>query len=130
MSSQNNKKIAFLIGSGFSSPAGLPSTGDITNHVLSGKGLMRHTDGNFYFGEPVYSHMGLPDEYVPRVADFLKILKNEIDDYYKKLPVKFPNYEDIHYIAKQIFDSELGEYDNPAIQLLIDKIIKNNPFDF
>ncbi len=115
-------RVTFLLGSGASIPAGMPSTRCITERVLSGEDVMRHTDGNYYFGAPLYSHFGIPDEYVPRVLTFLKRLKVEIDLYYSRSE-RFTNYEDLYYVASQIRDSESGDYDNPAVQPLIDKIL-------
>ena len=54
---------------------------------------------------------------------FLKRLTNEIEDYYGKHKFKVNiNYEDLYYMTRQIYDSQAGEYDNPAIQPLVDKI--------
>jgi hypothetical protein len=122
MSSSKGIRIAFLLGSGISIPAGLPSTSEITKRVLSGERVMRHSDGNYYFGDPLYAHVGLSDEYVPRVLMFLARLKPEIDMYYFDHVWRSTNYEDLYYVASQIHDSELAEYDNPAVQPLIDKI--------
>ena len=74
---------AFLFGSGVSIPSGMPSVSAITERVLSGTGVMRHSNGNFYFGEPLYAHVGLQDEYVPRVVSFLNRLKIEVESYYQ-----------------------------------------------
>jgi hypothetical protein len=84
---------------------------------------MRHSNGNFYFGQPLYTHAGISDEYIPRVLSFLKRLYLEIEKYYGSDSERQVNYEDLYYMAAQIHDSELGEYDNPAVQPLIDKII-------
>ncbi len=37
------KRVSFLLGSGVSIPARMPSVNDITKRVLSGMGVMRHT---------------------------------------------------------------------------------------
>lgn len=118
------KKIAFLFGSGLSIPADMSSTRDITKNVLDGDNIMRHTDGNYYFGKPLYDHIGKADEYVPRVLLFLKRIKIEIDLYYWNFFNKETNYEDLYYVASQIYDSEMFNYDNPVVQPFIDKIIK------
>lgn len=83
---------------------------------------MRHTDGNYYFGKPLYAHAGIPDEYVPRVTVFLNRLKIEIDLYYLYQNSRLTDYEDLYYVAAQVRDCEVHEYDNPAVQPLIDKI--------
>jgi hypothetical protein len=123
MSSSTRLNIAFLFGSGISIPVGMPHLYEITERILSGKGIMRHTDGNYYFGDSLYAHVGVPDEYVPRVVTFLNRVKTEIDLYYVYQTARSTNYEDLYYVATQISDSESGEYDNPAVQPFIDKIL-------
>jgi len=120
-----SSKLVFLFGSGVSIPAGMPSTKDITDQVLSANNIMRHTDGNYYFGQPLYAHVGIPDEYVPRVKNFIEILMPEIGRYYNYNPERKTNYEDIYYVVSQIHDSELEELDNPVAQPFIDKIRAN-----
>jgi len=97
----------------------MPSIVQITQRVLSGKEVWRHPSGNYCFDQP-----GYPDVYatdVPRVLKFLHRLKREIDQYYERQPGRCTNYEDLYYVASQIHDSVLGEYDNPAVQPLIEK---------
>lgn len=117
------QRVTFLFGSGVSMPAGMPSVTQITKKVLSGNGIMRHTDGNYYFGPPLYAHAGFPDEYIPRIVTLLKRLSVEIEQYYISDPERVVNYEDLFYVAAQIYDSEMGEYDNPIVQAFIDKIL-------
>jgi hypothetical protein len=120
------QKVSFLFGSGISIPAGMPSVKEITEKVRSGTGVMRHTDAKYYFGEPLYAHAGLPDEWVPRVVEFLKRLSVEIELYYCSFDPERTanvNYEDLYYVAAQIYDSVFGEYDNPIVQPFIDKIL-------
>lgn len=128
-----HERIAFLLGAGISIPAELPSTRTITDIILSGDGIMRHTDRTYYFGTPLYDQ---PDQYVPKVTIFLNRLKIECDLYYLYQYSRYTTYEEIYYIASQIEDSERFEYDNPAVQPLIDKImpeilpiIRHRPFD-
>lgn len=123
MSSSTQTRIAFLLGSGISIPAGMPSTRAITQVILSGEGIMHHTDGNYYFDKPLYAHEGIPDEYVLRVVIFLNRLKIEIDLYYLYETGHFTNYEDLYCVASQIQDSELKEYDNPIVQPFINKVL-------
>ncbi|MBI5841469.1 MAG: hypothetical protein HZB19_15360 [Chloroflexi bacterium] len=115
-----SEKIVFLFGSGISIPAELPSTEDITQILLRGEGIVRATDGTYYLGDS-QSGYNLTDEYVPRVKAFLERIKLEIDAFYPEDSHE-TNYEDFYYMASQIRDCEDGEYDNPAIKPLIDKI--------
>jgi hypothetical protein len=121
--SPNEHKMSFLFGSGVSIPAGMPSVSEITEKIISGTGIMRRTNGNYYFGQPLYAHDGFPDEYIPRVVTFLKRLSVEIEQYYISDPDRMVNYEDLFYVASQIYDSEVGEYENPIVQAFIDKIL-------
>jgi len=77
-----SQKVSFLLGSGVSIPAKMPSVKEITERVLSGAGVRRHTAGNYDFGQPLYAHTGFPDEYVLRVVAFLKRPSVEIEQYY------------------------------------------------
>lgn len=113
------KKVIFLLGSGISIPAELPSTNDITQLVLSCKGVVRHTDGTYYLSNNESEYF-ITNEYISRIGPFLERIKKEIDAYYRNS--QKANYEDLYYLVSQIRDSEDGEYDNPAIKPLIDKI--------
>ena len=115
-----SKKTVFLFGSGISIPAELPSTDVLTQILLSGDGIVRHTDGTYYLSDDKSGYF-LTDEYIPRIVPFLNRIKAEIDAYYSKDSRK-TNYEDLYYVVSQIRDSELQEYDNPAIKPLIDKL--------
>ena len=54
----------------------------------------------------------------------MKRLSVEIEQYYSSIdPEREVNYEDLYYVAAQIYDSEFGEYDNPIVQPFIDKIL-------
>lgn len=84
---------------------------------------MRSSDDAYYIGSPLHAHMGWTDKYVPRVVSFLKRLKVYIDLYYLYQTQRFTNYEDLYYVASQIHDSEIGDFDNPAVQPFIDKVL-------
>ncbi len=114
-----NKKLVFLFGSGISIPAKFPKTAELTKKILSGDGVVRASDGIYYLSEDS-SGYPLTAEYIPRVKNFLLGVKREIDHYY--LNMRKTNYEDLYYLLKQILDSELGDYDNPALNSLIVKI--------
>lgn len=127
VSSNPKPRLAFLLGSGISIPAGLPGVDDITNEVLCGQGWIRKKDSNYYYDPPDQTEPtigGYPTgvEDVLRVQYFLRLLKPEIDCYYAVIPSRFANYEDLYYFCEQIHDAMMFEYDNPAIQPLLYKI--------
>ena len=64
------ERVSFLLGSGVSIPAGMPSVKDITERVLSGMEIYRHTDGKYYIGPPD----DIMEGYVERVVEFLSTL--------------------------------------------------------
>ena len=66
------QKVSFLFGSGISIPAGMPCVKQMTDKVLSGTGVSRHSDETYYFGPPLYAHKGLPDEHVPENCRILE----------------------------------------------------------
>jgi hypothetical protein len=121
------EKVSFLLGSGVSIPARMPSVNDITEKILSGTGMMRHTSGSYCIREPD----GVMKGYVERVVEFLKRIYPETKNYYRSRPYYTPdfqrmiNYEDLYYIALQIYDSEMGVQENPVVQAFIDKILSD-----
>jgi hypothetical protein len=122
-----SKKVSFLLGSGVSIPAGMPSITEITEKVLSGTYVKRHTDGKYY---PDMSYTVM-EGYVEKVVAFLTRLYVEIEQYYGSRPYynstykPSVNYEDLYYVALQIYDSEMGVYDNPVVRAFIDKILSD-----
>ncbi len=120
----NQSRLLFLLGSGISIPAGFPATVELTQRILSGEGVILASDEIFYLdndssGDP------LSKKNIPRIKSFLEVMKKEIDAYKKKFNPgnsQDANYEELYYLIKQIHDDELQEYDNPALNALIDKI--------
>lgn len=132
------KRLALLCGAGISIPVGMPKTQDITYLVLSENDIARHTDMSYYLddrgeeGEPSAIDRDSPR----RVRAFLDILKRECDrfyhcdktdeenaDSYETFGKHVTNYEDLYYLAEQIHDCDTHEFENPAIQPLIDKLL-------
>jgi len=101
-------------------PAGYPRTCEITKRVLSGKNVMHFTDDVFYFGKPLYEHMGIPDEVVPRVIDFIGLIDEKLRNYYGKEYMS--NYEDIYFVASQIWNDQSGNYDNVVVNSFVKEI--------
>jgi hypothetical protein len=94
----------------------MPRTEEITAAVLSGEGIVRCTDGVYRFGGPQSFVAGD----TPRVLCLLKVLSSEVGHYYGG--TRSANYEDYCYVVTQLCDSESGEFDNPAVQPMIDKL--------
>lgn len=116
----SNKTFTFLFGSGISIPAGMAPMSQITERILSGSEMMRHTDGFYYRRHP--SIHG-PDENVLRVTSFLKIIANEINRVYAKRR-RSTNYEDIFFAVSQLHDNEIDEYENPALVPFRDRVMR------
>ena len=112
--------VCFLLGSGISTPAGFPETEDITRFLFDCKHCYRHTAEEYVF-QPGQSQLKPYTELIPIIKKFLRFLSTEVSQYYKGK--KAPNYEDLFYVVSQIDDAQGKEYDNPAIQPLLDKIL-------
>lgn len=112
------KKTAFLFGSGISIPAKIPGTAEITKQILSGEGIIRHSDANYYFG----TKNGFYREYVERVTAFVSVIKSTVDAFYTYDKNKTITYEDIYYVISQIDDCESCEFENPVVKAYIDQI--------
>lgn len=118
-------RIAFLFGAGISIPAGMPRTKDITDKILSGKGIIRSTDGNYYFQE---DDIISSNPYTGKIIHYLSLLRDEATRYYNNdnnLSNALINYEDVCYLAVQIRDSITKEFDNPAVLAFREKIINS-----
>lgn len=111
----------------------MPSVETITNNVLCrGKEVVYNPDGGFYcFQDMVREDRHIPDfGYVRRIAEFLVRLEKEINAYYtfgyeEEILLRKINYEDLYFLASQIHDARMLEYDNPAIPALIENITRD-----
>ena len=112
--------VAFLLGAGASIPSGYPSTDELTENILSGKGFYRHTDSCYYQDDKIINYT--EDVYVSANVRVLNELKKLADDSLKYSRGTESNYEDLLYLLKQISDHYLGEIENPAIDLFIKQI--------
>src|SRR5665811_1142214 len=115
-------RAAFLLGAGVSLPAGMPSTSALTAKVLEGA-VSRGMESHYYLApaRPSSSGNGSLD-YIGLVMVLVHELKTEVDAFYWGYPARIANYEDIYYLAVQIADAMSGEYDNPALRLLVDRL--------
>ena len=106
--------VTLLLGSGVSLSAGMPSTQEITQLVVSGQGAWRHTDERYYLSDPLPGYLPHP-EHVPLILRFLSSLSKVAADYYRLASADQPSYEELFYLARQVADCETQEYDNPAV---------------
>lgn len=116
-----NTSIAVLLGAGASEAAGFPSIQDLTDLVVSGRGVTRHGDGCFYISggeEPKTAEVRLP-------LSMVKRLHEEAETYLSTYVDRKANYEDIYYLARQALDDELGETENPALRRFVDRLKAN-----
>lgn len=117
--------VSFLFGAGVSQAAGYPSTDDLTQKVLSGINAVRHTDETYYFRSIAEAQVAPVDNYVGLITQFLAEIKTHIESYFACFSGscgRSANYEDFCYVADQIYGSESGEWDNPAIKPLVEKL--------
>lgn len=119
--SQNKfMKISCLLGAGISIPAGLPTTKQLTDLILKGDGWYRHTDSQYYSGGQGRD----ADKRVSAIVEYLDLIQREITLFYQhyQKDQEHINYEVLYYVLTQIDDSLHGEFENPAIHPLIEKI--------
>ncbi len=111
-------KTAILLGAGSSVPAGFPSTRCLTDLVLSGNGVERHSSGSYKITSGVEALAGavrLPNRMVRR-------LHAEAERYFSARCDRPANYEDIFYLADQALAEVLGEMENPAIRAFVEEL--------
>jgi hypothetical protein len=112
-------QLTFLLGAGASIPSGMPGTAAITDRVLTGQDVWRHTDQRFYVGNAP-RFIQYPDD--PRLArELAEELATIAEGFFARVGIARPvTYEDIQYQARQIADSLMGEYENPALTAQIE----------
>jgi hypothetical protein len=115
-------QLVVLLASGASIPSGMPSVRTITERMLSGENVFRHTDKRFYLVERIEAHHDT--EPVQAAVGFLQDLKTIADRYYAVHDSAHEtNYEDLAYMARQIDDAISFEYENPALVPLIEQLV-------
>ena len=104
-------KITFLLGSGASIPAGMPSTSEITASILG------DIDGS-----PEHNPICFQDDSIANLTRIIRYLKHEIELHYQRMNIsKAVNYEDIYHLANQIMFSELNQYSNPLSKSFLER---------
>lgn len=131
------KKVCFLLGSGVSIPAELPSISEITQEILSGecfaweknRPLRLKTDaeklGPRVVGPPSYADSDNDrwNEHVRPILLLVSWLKVQAERRYAAWPGREVNYEDIAYLAGQLHDDLLDNYENPALIPFVNKAL-------
>jgi len=115
-------KTVFLLGSGISRPASLPSVDELTRQVLLPKEFFRGSDGVYRRIETVQQSPELIQMQMPemeRIEQLLRWLKGHAELRYAADAGRWVNYEDLAYLAAQIRDDSLDQYENPALGPLI-----------
>lgn len=112
-------KTSFLIGSGFSRPAGKPGVFDITDRIRSGEGVTRHTDGCYYLSAGL-EPKGSSQNYVESVVELINRIYPVIEKFFSG--TRNPNYEDLYFSISQLRDNAHREYENPAIEPFSDQV--------
>src|SRR6056297_3805805 len=100
------RRIGFILGSGVSIKAGYDSVQSLTETILRGENIYRHTNGKYYKGEKSC-------DYVNRITQFINFIFEKLNNFNTKFYIATnSNYEDIYYILRQIHDEIYGEQEN------------------
>jgi hypothetical protein len=112
--------ITFLLGSGISVAAEMPGVGLLTQQVLSGENVVRYAGTFGVVGD---------DSPIERISqndltlNFVRRLSNLDDDFYEHFGVSHEvSYEEIAYVAAQLDDCVMFDYENPALLPLIERL--------
>src|SRR5450830_1543769 len=98
------RTIVFLLGSGASLGANMPSVRTLTERILSGDGVIRHTDGCYYIFRP--RNYSEAHEAVERNVAFLGELKTIANHYFAvHWPGRQADYEDLADLCHEIDDA-------------------------
>ena len=114
--------IVLLFGSGISTPADYPCVGQITEGILSGMDSAEACQPSSAVG--VGSGTGeVGSAGAVDVLAFLRWLRTVVEARYCDWNQRVANYEDIYFVASQIHDDLLDEFDNPALRPMIQRAI-------
>jgi hypothetical protein len=120
-----DKNISFLFGAGFSIPFTNITTKKITDLILKGDKVLRHTNGQYYIKEDNnFSHHGIykREKYVKKILILINRIKEYIDEFYEREI----NYEDIYYVISQLYEDMSKNYDNPILYPFTEEISLND----
>jgi hypothetical protein len=116
-------RVIFLLGSGISVDADVPGVDVISEQVFNAAGVVRHSDATYYIageGSANYDWYHAAAEPAISFAGQLRELANRYSVEF--LDGRAANYEDVANLAKQIEDALSGEYENPALLPLLERL--------
>jgi hypothetical protein len=113
-------KILLFLGSGISYESCLMNVKEITDSIFNEQW---HYNSNMTFSHGPHPSLQ-PQEFdiTPRLQEFLKIIKSSTNQYFINRRNIECSYEDLYFICQQIYDNEMNEIDNPAIQPFVDSL--------
>ncbi|MGO9243931.1 MAG: SIR2 family protein [Verrucomicrobiia bacterium] len=111
-------KACFLLGSGISKPASFPPLEKISARILSGEGILKDSEGIYREKRATDGDTFFADEELKHLLRFLHWLGVQANMRFEGTPHR-ANYEDLFYLASQIHDDLLDEYENPAVRPFI-----------
>lgn len=110
----------FLLGSGISVDAGMPSVAAISEQVFGGAGVVRHSDATYYLADENSANYDRYRAAAEPAIGLAGSLRTLADSYFSDiLDGRTANYEDVANLAKQVEDALSGEYENPALLPLL-----------
>jgi hypothetical protein len=113
-------KIGFLLGAGVSLPFA-PTTSSLTERLLRGDDVHRHSDGTYFLSKEKYPALD-NQESIDRIRSLLDFLKEHADRFFgqRKVRDRRAHYEDLYYSVTQLADA-IDDFENPAINELLEK---------
>lgn len=108
-------RVVFLLGSGASKAAGLPTMPEITRDVTDGLRFQFHTDGRHYLVNPPRQALVNAEHEVQRSVAIIRCASRLV----RLQTGASPNYEEVYFLLRQVLDHLLGEFENPALIPLV-----------
>ena len=114
--------IMFFLGAGISRPcfpAGTTCADRMTERMLNGD--WREISG-------AYLEQALPEGYpedmnpVPRIQQFLGVLKNQVDPYYRRKRGREAHYEDLFSLCEELANEVTGTIDSPGVDAFVSEL--------
>jgi hypothetical protein len=113
-------RFAFLLGSGISVGAGMPSVEQISRQVFYGENVARHSDGTYGITDGNSLSVPHADNQLEAAVAFTRRLRDRAQSYFDALVTgREVNYEDVATFAGQIQDAITGEYESPSLMPLL-----------